>query len=201
MKRLRIHWSIAIVLLIIISCSKPKAPEKEVYVLFEENENDWFIEGDAQWKFDKHELIGSSSKGSGFVMTKMAFEDFVLKLEFNPDSTINSGVFVRCTINFISATECFEINIWDLHPNQDSRTGAIVKRSNPLAQVETINKWNTYEIKCQKNHIMAWVNGVLTADIREERLVVGYVALQAMGTGQIRFRNIELRPLKSSVAP
>ena len=197
MKSLRLHLSIAIVLFFSISCSKPGPSDPESDVLFEENVNDWFMEGNAHWRFVNNELIGHLVGGSGFVMTRRAYQDFVLKVEFNPDSTINSGVFVRCKNKKISAIDCYEINIWDLHPNQDYRTGAIVMRSNPLARVETINKWNTYEIKCENDRIQAWINGVLTADIRDEAPAEGYVALQAAETGEIRFRNVKLRPLKS----
>jgi hypothetical protein len=116
-------------------------------ILFEENGTDWIEEGDANWNFSNNELIGEVSDEVGFIMTQNTYKDFVLELEFKPDSTINSGIFIRCKNFEISAEDCYEVNIWDLHPNQDFRTGAIVAKFKPLAIVETIDKWNTYKIK------------------------------------------------------
>ena len=52
----------------------------------------------------------------------------------------------------------------------------------------------------RKGSQQAWINGVLTADILDEGRAEGYVVLQAAETGEIRFRNVKIRPLKSSVA-
>lgn len=165
--------------------------------LFQEDVQDWFKEGDADWKFHGNELVGNINDGAGFVMTRQPYKDFVLEMEFKPDSTINSGVFIRCKNFNISATDCYEVNIWDLHPNQDYRTGAIVTKSLPLAKVETNGKWNTYKIKAKNDHIQVWINGILTAKLKDNVLPEGYVGLQAMGTGEIRFRNIQIKPLKT----
>jgi len=163
--------------------------------IFQERSNDWNEFGDANWNFSNNELFGSISEGAGFVMTNKTYKNFLLVLEFIPDSTINSGIFVRCQNKEITPTDCYEINIWDLHPNQESRTGAIVTRTVPLAHVETLNKWNTYKIKSEENHIQVWVNGVLTADYMDDSLMSGYIALQASGKGKIGFRNVKLTEL------
>ncbi len=169
---------------------------QETEALFEEASVDWFLSGDAQWKFASDVLVGTIQSGSGMVMTKRKYTDFVLNLEFKPDSTINSGIFIHCANKELSATDCYEINIWDLHPNQENRTGAIVGRLRPLAHVVTLNKWNSYEIKIQKDHIQVWINGVLTADLYDQNLKDGYIALQAAGSGEIRFRNVGIRNLE-----
>ncbi|SKB24957.1 3-keto-disaccharide hydrolase [Maribacter arcticus] len=189
LKKIRFHLLVILVLLLNISCLNSQA-------LFQENIKDWFIKGDANWNFSNNELIGKIKNGAGFVMTQQKYKDFILELEFKPDSTINSGIFIRCKNNDISPTDCYEVNIWDLHPNQDYRTGAIVMKSIPLAMVQTIDKWNTYKIKNEKDHIQVWVNGILTADIRDKVLTEGYIGLQATGTGEIRFRNVKIKTLK-----
>lgn len=164
--------------------------------LFQANTDDWVITGDANWKFANNELIGTLESGVGFVMTKQTFNNFILEIEFNPDSTINSGVFIRCKNNNISPINCYEINIWDLHPNQDYRTGAIVMKDSPLAIVETINKWNSYKIRCENDHIQVWINGIITTDIYDDVLIEGYIGLQAAGSGVIKFRNITIHYLE-----
>jgi len=190
MKKINLYAIIGIVALTFtISCNSSK-------VIFQENTNDWEVHGAANWNFSNKELVGEITDGLGFVMTKDTYNDFVLELEFKPDSTINSGIFIRCKKAEINPTDCYELNIWDLHPNQDFRTGALVTKTVPLAFVETITKWNAYKIKAEKNHLQVWVNGELTADTKDDGLTEGYVGLQAMGTGTISFRNVKIKRLK-----
>jgi len=159
------------------------------------NFDGWQILGGAEWRFDQNELIGTVKDSVGFVMTVDRHHDFILELEFKPDSTINSGIYIRCQNQEISFTDCYEINIWDLHPNQDFRTGAIVNRAIPLNYVETIGEWNTYKIQIQGDHLQAWINNIPTADLKDSSLAEGYIALQAMGTGEVRFRNVKFQSL------
>jgi len=63
------------------------------------------------------ELIVSTNGGSGFIMTKDVYKDFILELEFHLDKTINSGVFICCKNYELSHDDCYEINIWDENPN------------------------------------------------------------------------------------
>lgn len=173
------------ILFVLASCNKKER-------LFLENSNKWITMGDATWSFDKEVLEATISEGTGFVMTKQPYEDFELVLEFYPDSTINSGVFVRCKAFEIDAVGCHEMNIWDLHPNQDFRTGAIVTKAKPIARVHTLNQWNTYRIVQQGNLTQVWINDTLTAKHKDTTLTKGYVGLQAAGKGKIKFRNIIL---------
>ena len=165
--------------------------------LFEKNNKDWFASGGANWDFDTNELVGVSKGDAGFVMTKKQYKDFILQLESKPDSTINSGIFIRCKNKELSMVECYENNIWDLHPNQENRTGSVVNRALPKAHIETIGKWNTYKIKIEKNHLQTWVNDILTTDITNNDLVEGLIGLQAAEEGEIRFRNIKIMSLES----
>ncbi len=190
MKRIGILYALFLSLLVCnIGCHESR-------VLFQQDSDDWKTHGDAEWTFSDGVLVGKVHDGAGFVMAESSYRDFALELEFNPDSTINSGIFIRCANKELSAVDCHEINIWDLHPNQDYRTGAIVAKEVPQAHVETVGKWNTYRIRATKNHIQVWVNDRLTADSSYEYPTEGYIALQAMGTGEIKFRNIRIKTLK-----
>ncbi len=184
-----------IVFLLWIALGFACARESKSETLFQENVSNWIMEGDAEWRFENDELIGSLSEGAGFVMTKTAYDDFELELEFHPDSTINSGIFIRCTNRELSFEDCYEINIWDLHPKQENRTGAVVSRFSPLEKVETLNKWNTYKIKNQKDHLQAWINGILVIDLTDQDLMSGPIALQAAEKGEVRFRNVRVKNL------
>ena len=180
----------------LMNCGPTESNQPETIKLFQENAGDWVEQGNADWQFVDNELIGKLDTGAGFVITQKVYDDFVLELEFNPDSTINSGIFVRCAGHEMNPFTCHEINIWDLHPNQDFRTGAIVTKVKPLAKVETLNKWNTYKIRCEQDQVQAWINGILTAELKDASLGKGHIGLQAAGGGQIRFRNVKIQMLK-----
>lgn len=177
------------IILIIFSCNHSQRTNFDT-------SNSWDVQGDASWKFLNEKLIGEVVYGAGFLLTKKRYNDFILELEFKPDSTINSGVFIRCKNKDINPFNCYELNIWDLHPDQKNRTGALVARVTPLAIVETINKWNTCRIKARNKHIMVWINDTLTIDVKNDKLPEGFIGLQAKGTGEIEFRNITIKPVK-----
>ena len=164
-------------------------------LLFSRGGGGWLSFGEAEWKFENDELIGYASDNGGFVMTEDQFSDFELNLEFFPDETVNSGVFVRCTEIALSATDCYEFNIWDNHPNQDARTGSVVGRMTALSKVQTLNQWNTYKISCRGSKIQAWINGEKVVDITNADLANGHLGLQAAGKGTIRFRNVRLEEM------
>ncbi len=182
------YLAIALIFFCFSSCDQKEK-------MLNENFDGWQIFGGAEWKFNEGELIGTVKDSVGFVMTENKYTDFILELEFKPDSTINSGIYIRCQNKEISFTDCYEINIWDLHPNQDFRTGAIVNRATPLNYVETIGEWNTYKIQIKGDHLQAWINDIPTADLKDSSLAEGYIALQAMGTGEVRFRNVKFQSL------
>jgi len=91
---------------------------------------------------------------------------------------------------------CYELNIWDRHPQQEARTGAIVfVAMPPLARVETVGKWNTMEATARGGQLEVSVNGVITARLRDADPTPGFIALQHWGEGTVRFRAVELAPL------
>lgn len=183
---------LSVLLLWIISTSCSTTNEDKNQTLFDPTFDDWTINGDARWENIGDEWIARLDSGNGFVMTKGTFDNFELTLDFYPDSTINSGIYIRCIDPMISATDCYEFNIWDLHPNQENRTGAVVARAQPLKHVETLNQWNSYRITVEGDHLQAWVNDEQTVDLRNADLSSGYIALQASGNGLVKFRNITL---------
>ena len=121
-------------------------------------------------------------------------------MEFYPDDAINSGVYIHCEEKTYNTDVCYEVNISDTNANPDNRTGAIVPIAKPLVVSNTNNKWNTFKIKTEGDHIQVWTNGVLTADATDSSHANGYIALQALGNNQtngtIKFRNIKITPIK-----
>lgn len=139
-----------------------------------------------------HEIGTRAGGEDGMLITERSFADFHLTLEFHPDAQVNSGVFIRCQdASSITPLSCYEINIWDTHPNQDFRTGSIVARAHPpLAHLDTIGKWNRFEITAIGDKIKILTNGVKTAELRDSSLRSGFIALQRYEGGEVRFRNL-----------
>lgn len=189
MNKSNLYLGVVATLLIVVSC-------KNTETLFQESKNNWITRGDASWDINNNELVGRVKDGSGFITSNNHFKSFVLELEFKPDSTINSGVFIRCENDPVNAANCYELNIWDDNPNHDYKTGGVVNTFATLAQIETIGKWNTYKIICKNNHLQAWVNGILTSDFKDDKHIEGYIGLQARGSGEIKFRNVKIQKLR-----
>ncbi len=155
---------------------------------------EWIPVGEAQWNWIGSEVTASRGGPDGMLITSRHFSDFRLRVEFKPDAEVNSGVFIRCqNPNEITPFTCYEINIWDRHPNQEFRTGAIVARAfPPLAHLGTIGKWNVYEISARGDTITVHLNGVKVAELQDSTLSSGFIALQRQEAGEISFRNIAI---------
>lgn len=155
----------------------------------------WQPSGDSQWRVQDGEIVGSG--GDGFLLSEGLYDDFRLSLEFRVDATTNSGIFIRCRDRQrVHPETCYELNIWDQHPQQEARTGAIVLwHMPPLAQVNTLGRWNSYEVVARGPQLEVRVNGVLTARLEDADSTAGFIALQRWGEGTVRFRRIELQLL------
>lgn len=64
-----------------------------------------------------------------------------------------------------------------------------VSRANPLGE------WNTYEVTCRGRSISLWVNGGVTAEIKEAALEKGHIGLQSE-FAFIEFRSLKYKPLR-----
>ena len=155
----------------------------------------WESQGDITWQVEGQQIVASGN-GDGFLATRAEFDDFYLRVEFWVDATTNSGIFVRCRDRSrIYPDTCYELNIWDDHPQREARTGAIVfVQMPPLAQVETAGKWNTYEVTARGAFLEVKVNGTVTAVLKDANPAPGFIALQHWGEGTVKFRSIELSP-------
>jgi hypothetical protein len=153
----------------------------------------WNVVGDANWEVAEGAV--QASKGTGFLVTPMSYGDFQITLEFWVTDDANSGVFIRCQDpKMISATNSYEVNIFDKRPDQSYRTGAIVDVAKPSAMINTGGKWNTFDITAQGPKLMVTLNGTRTVDVEHKGHVRGPIALQ-YGAGTVKFRNVKIRTL------
>ncbi|HYR90111.1 MAG TPA: DUF1080 domain-containing protein [Terriglobia bacterium] len=149
--------------------------------------------GDANWQL--MEGLVQANKGNGFLVSKTSYGDFQLKVEFWVDDDANSGVFLRCSNpKEITATNAYEVNIFDKRPDQAYRTGAIVDVAKPLSNINAGGRWNTFEITAQGSHLTVTLNGTRTVDVQHSGHARGPFALQ-YGAGTVKFRNVQIRPM------
>ena len=59
------------------------------------NLDNWNQIGTANWKLE--DGVVAADNGNGFLVSKNAYTDFQLRVEFWIEDKTNSGVFIRCT--------------------------------------------------------------------------------------------------------
>ena len=164
------------------------------------NLDNWHQIGDANWRLEDGSVV--ADKGSGFLVSKDAYTDFQLRVEFWVDEDANSGIFIRCTIpDKIGTDSGYEVNIYDKRPDPSYGTGAIVN----VAKVEPMPKaggqWNVYEITAQGPTFTVTLNGHKTVDGVQDtkfgsgRIALHYGASVVKDKGVVKFRKVEIKPL------
>ncbi len=155
--------------------------------------------GDANWRIDAGSVV--ADKGSGFLLTKASYGDFEIRAEFWADDDANSGIFIRCDERVkITATTCYEVNIYDKRPDPVYGTGAIVDIAKVVPMPKAGGKWNTYEVVAKGDRLVVKLNGVQTVDVRDGKHARGPIGLQyapgvVKDSGTIKFRKVEIRAL------
>jgi hypothetical protein len=195
-----------LMLILLYACSAPESDEAMStdsesgssagawMTLFDGNTLDAFNRtGDANWMIDGG-TVGADS-GGGMLVTQQPYEDFELEAEFWVDVPANSGIFIRCQDpENVSATNCYEVNIFDTRPDQTYRTGGIVDVASPLVELNAGGRWNRYEISANGPRLHVVLNGEVVVDTEDDRHASGYIGFQ-YGSGVVKFRNIRIRTL------
>lgn len=206
-KTIKIGISIAVAGLLLSSCaSTPEAeapeaaapeassPEASWSELTDSMEG-WHTVGDANWHWEGNELVADQSSGVSHLVTDESFSDFQIQLEFWNQEGSNSGVYMRIqNPEAITDTTAYEANIYDDRPDQSGRTGGIPNFLPPSEALATWDKWNTYDITMEGNHIVVILNGVKTVDGTDDHFSSGPISLQ-YAAGTVKFRNVRIRPL------
>ena len=157
----------------------------------------WDRLGGANWRLEDGAVVAdkSSTKGASFLVSKNAYKDFELRVEFWSSNDANSGIFMRCKDpKAITDRTCYEANIYDTRPDPSYGTGAIVHRAvvNPMPKAG--GKWNVYEITAIGPEVTVALNGAVTVHMRDSELPSGPIALQ-YGSGVVKFRKVQIKAL------
>jgi hypothetical protein len=157
--------------------------------------------GDANWRAEGGAIVADKGKG-GHLVSKNSYKDFQIRAEFWADHTTNSGIFIRITDpNKITATDAYEVNIYDQRPEPEYGTGAIVNFAKVAPMPKAGGKWNTYEITAKGSQLTVVLNGVQTVNVQDGKMAQGPFSLQfgngpkdAPG-GAIKWRKVQIRSL------
>lgn len=153
----------------------------------------WQQVGTANWRIEGDEFVADT--GSGHLVTRQSFTDFRITAEFWTSEGANSGIFFRISdADNIADTNAYEANIFDTRPDQTYRTGGVVRFAAPAETIDTGNRWNSYEISMQGDHMVVILNGVTTVDIRDATYSSGPISLQ-FGSGLVKFRKVRIQSL------
>jgi Domain of Unknown Function (DUF1080) len=161
----------------------------------------WDRVGDANWRAEDGAIVADKGKG-GFLVSKNSYKDLQIRAEFWADHTTNSGIFMRCSNpKEITATNAYEVNIFDQRPEPIYGTGGIVNVAKVDPMPKAGGKWNTYEITAKGAQLTVVLNGVKTADVQDSKHAQGPFALQfgngpkdAPG-GVIKWRKVQIKAL------
>jgi hypothetical protein len=158
---------------------------------------DWNEIGDANWRFEDGALVADklTGKANGYLVSKNSYKDFEIRVEFWVSDDANSGVFMRCENGKVTASDCYEVNIFDQRPDPSYGTGAITDNiAKVVPMPKAGGKWNVFEIIAQGPHLVVVLNGQKTVDVQNGKHVSGPIALQ-YGQGVVKFRKVQIRTL------
>jgi len=173
--------------------------------------SDQFSQGDTQsWFVERGAIVGEqdTSGNGGILLTEKLYGDFHIELEVNPDTGMDTGLFLRST----EAGECYQVTI-DLQEN--GRVGAIFGEQlgtgflSPIPEnwdeLYNQDEWNRIAAQITGNppHITVWINDVRVVDWKDDTLRLpseGHIGLQVHGGDQYfglqtRARKIRIIPL------
>jgi len=149
--------------------------------------------------FENDTVTSLRSEERAYLVLAQPYDNFELSVEYWIEPDTNSGVYVRCQdADAITATSCYEVNIWDANENADNRTGAIVNFTPPMVETNALEEWANMTIRAEGESVSVTINGQTTAELTDDTYTSGHVGLQYGGNnGLVKFRNLEIVELQN----
>jgi len=169
---------------------------------------------------------------NSFLCTDKEYGDFILEFEVMVDPRLNSGVQIRSKIAEEKLTYWLRDNKGTFQPRtipedrvhgyqveiagaeigtsggiyDEARRAMVtewwIKQGTNASTAFKDGQWNKYRVECKGQSIKTWVNGILTADIKDAMTTSGIIGLQVHSVGddatpyEVRWRNLRLMELK-----
>jgi hypothetical protein len=184
--------------------------------------------GKAQFTVENGEIVGTTvtDTPNSFLCTEREFSDFILELEFKVDQGLNSGVQIRSRAGETMSNETWNGKVVkfpagrvhglqvEIDPSDRAWTAGIqcegggdwrwlndLKNNEPARKAFKKDEWNKLRIEAKGDSIKTWLNGVPAADLKNDVIPKGFIALQVHSIGKrtdvlhVRFRNLRLQEL------
>ena len=163
----------------------------------------WVIHGQESWYVSEGQIFGASgsSGGYGYLATDKQYDDFLLRLEFKLETSGNSGVFFRSTLNGTDITG-WQAEVAPPGENtggiyESGGRGWLVEIPDEKEGILKPDDWNNMVIYLKGNRVITWLNGEMMIDLKDESLGKGrgVIALQVHSGGEVavRWREIYLQ--------
>jgi len=163
----------------------------------------WVIHGQESWYVSEGQIFGASgsSGGYGYLATDKQYDDFLLRLEFKLETSGNSGVFFRSTLNGTDITG-WQAEVAPPGENtggiyESGGRGWLVEIPDEKEGILKPDDWNNMVIYLKGNRVITWLNGEMMIDLKDESLGKGrgVIALQVHIGGEVavRWREIYLQ--------
>ncbi|SDW34349.1 protein of unknown function [Lutibacter oricola] len=175
------------------------------------------LNGFAKFEVEDNAIVGISTKGSPstYLSTKKEFTNFILEYEIKIDETLNGGVQIRSHHDPSKGDNSVYGPQVEAETSPRGWNGGIFDQSrlnwrytveyNPEVKTAWNNGvWNSVKVIATGNRISTWINGVNIANLIEEKVETGFIALQVHAAGgakigkKTRWRNIKLTEISDN---
>lgn len=174
------------------------------------------LNGKAAYTIEGDEIVGTSTLDSpnSFLATEKKYTNFILEYDVKLGEGLNSGVQIRSlsSADYMNGrVHGTQIEIEDTKRGwaggvyDEARKGwRYPLEYNPAAKTAfKKGEWNHYKVVAFDHHIMTWINGIPAANLLEDAVETGFIALQVHAIGNntaldgkaIRWKNISLEEI------
>lgn len=163
----------------------------------------WVAEGDADWTVQDGLLIGKQGAGNapGDLLTQDSFDDFELTVTFRVEWPANTGVWFR----YQEAKKSYQADVLE-YKEPFALTGTLYCPGKLFLAIndnpDIVNRegWNTIVVRAVGDHLMVFLNGHKTADVRDDTSDHGRIGFQVHAGTQfakmkVIVKEVQLRPL------
>lgn len=165
----------------------------------------WKPEGKAVWTVENGCLVGVQGPNAapGDLFTEKEFGDFEVRVVCRIQWPANSGVWFR----YQAPDKAYQADILD-YKNPEAYSGTLYCPGKLFLAINkdpaTIKRddWNTFIIRCQGDHLVITLNGVVTADVHDASYAKGKIGFQVHPGDEFKTMKITVREVAiRSLAP
>lgn len=190
------------------------------------------LNGQANYEINDGVVTGTTKEGepNSFLATEKEYGDFILEYEVKVDTALNSGVQIRShqytndTTLVLTNSEGEETEREfpadrvhgyqiEIDPSPRAYSGGIYEEGGrgwlqdlaDNAEAQAAFKptdWNQFRVEAMGDTLRTYVNGVLAADLVDDKTASGFIALQVhsiedgQGPYQVQWRNLRIKEME-----